>query len=323
MILAQASSPNLAVTPSGSPDVVAVHVPESAAESPPSAAEPAINGPADFFHYVLEKLKTAFLEMADGAINALPDLVIALVLIFVGLVAAKMIRGALTSTFKKVRLDELFAKLGVTEIFSKIGLKAGPSVIIPKIIYWLIVLLFVRSAADTAGIGEISALLDQVMAFLPKVLTASIILLVGFVVADLIQNAAYRSLDNVGLEYAGSLSRILFGFLFVLVLTVAFSQLGIETELLNASVKIILGGLALALALAMGLGLKTLAGQIVSGVYARDLYQIGTEIHYDEQPAKVAGVGPLTTKLTRPDGSFVIIPNSILVSEVIRGRTEN
>ena len=287
------------------------------------ATEPSTKDAASFFNYILEKLRTAFLEMADGAINALPNLVIAMVLLFVGFVAAKVIRGVLSITFKRINLDEIFEKIGLAEIFSKIGLKAGPSAAIPKLIYWLIILVFVKSAADAAGIAPISALLDQIMAFLPKVLTASIILLVGFIVADLIQNAAFSSLDSIGLEYAGSLSRILFGFIFILVLTVAFAQLGIETELLNASVKIFLGGLALALALALGLGLKGLAGHIVAGVYAKDLYQIGTEIHYDEKPAKVTGVGPITTKLTREDGSFLVIPNSIMVNEIMRGRTEN
>lgn len=301
----------------------AAHPDADLAEPVQEATEQVATDAAGFLNYILENLRDAFLEMAKGAINALPNLVIAVVLLFVGLVAAKIVRSVLTGTFKRINLDDLFEKIGISEIFSKIGLKAGPSIAIPKLLYWLVLLAFIKVAADKAGIEDISALLDQILAFLPKVLTASIILLVGFILADLIQNAAFRSLDNIGLEYAGSLSRILFGFIFILVLTVAFAQLGIETELLNASVKILLGALALALALSLGLGLKTLAGQIVAGVYARDLYQVGTEIHYDKEPAKVAGVGPLTTKLTRDDGTFLIIPNTLLVTEVIRGRTEN
>lgn len=322
MTLAQALPPSdpdtlLSSEPSTSP------LPEAAVPSTIASPEGQGQNPADLLNYILVKLKEAFLEMGDGAISALPNLVIAVVLLFVGMVIAKVTRAVLTSSFKKIKLDEVFEKIGIQELFSKVGLKTGPSVAIPKVLYWLILLAFVKVAADKAGIDDISTLLDQIIAFLPKVLTASIILLVGFIVADMIQNAAFRSLDNIGLEYAGSLSRILFGFIFILVLTVAFSQLGIETELLNSSVKIILAGLALALSLAMGLGLKGLAGHIVAGVYARDLYKIGTEVHYDDLPAKVAGVGPLTTKLTRADGSFLIIPNSILVNEVIRGRTEN
>lgn len=313
MIFAQASPAPASAEPKA----------ESLVDGVQPPAEPLTKDPAGSATYILEKLKAAFMDMADGAINALPNLVVALVLLFIGLMAAKLVRSLLAGTFKKVNLDEFFQRVGLGDFFSKIGLRSGPSAVIPKLLYWLVLLLFVRVAADTAGIEEVSSLIDQVIAFLPKVLTAAIILLVGFIVADLMQNAAFRSLDSLGLEYAGSLSRILFGFLFVLVLTVAFAQLGIETELLNASVKILLGALALALALALGLGLKNLAGHIVSGVYARDLYKVGTEIHYDERPAKVAGVGPLTTKLTRPDGSFIIIPNTILVTEVIRGRTEN
>ena len=296
---------------------------ELVADTIQPSSGPAADEAAGFsVHYIVEKLREAFIEMADSAISALPNLVVAAILLFVGIIVAKVVRAILTSFFKKIKLDEISAKMGLAEIFSKIGLKAS-SVAIPNILYWLIILAFVRVAADKAGIEDVSILLDQIMAFLPKVLTASIILLVGYIVADLIQKAVFRSLDDVGLEYAGSLSRILFGFIFVLVLTVAFSQLGIETELLNASVKILLAGLALALALALGLGLKTLAGHVVAGVYARDLYQIGTEIHYDDRPAKVSGVGPLTTKLTRDDGSFLIIPNTIMVNEVIHGRTEN
>lgn len=314
MIFAQANNTELLAQSDGAIDPL----PEA-----PLPVESAPQDPTEFLNYILVKLKGAFLEMADSAINAFPSLVIALILLFVGVVASKVIRAVLTGTFKKIKLDEIFAKIGLTEIFSKIGLKAGPSVAIPKLIYWLLLLFFVKIAADAANLTEISNLIDRVMAFLPKVLTSSIILLIGFIVADLIRNAAFNSLDNIGLEYAGSVSRILFGFIFILVLTVAFSQLGIETELLNSSVKIILAGLALAVAIALGLGLKTLAGQVVSGVYAKDLYKVGTELHYDDRPAKVAGVGPVTTKLIRDDGSFIIVPNSLLITEVVRGRTEN
>ena len=296
---------------------------EAGASAVAGVTEPAPQDAAEFLNYILVKLKQAFLDMADAAIGALPGVIIAGVLLFVGIVVAKVVRTILSGTFKKIKLNEGFDKVGLGEIFSKVGLKEGPAGAIPKLLYWLLLLFFIKVAADTAGFAEISALINRIMAFLPKVLTAGIILLIGFLVAETLQKAVFGALDRLGIEYAGTLSKILFGFIFILVLTVAFSQLGIETELLNASVVILLSGFALALALALGLGLKTLAGHIVSGVYARDLYKIGTEVHLDGSPAKVAGVGPITTKLVRDDGSFVIIPNSLMVTEVVRGRTEN
>ena len=82
-----------------------------------------------------------------------------------------------------------------------------------------------------------------------------------------------------------------------------------------------LGALALALALALGLGLKRMAGSIVSGVYSRDIYKVGTELEFEGETVTIAGIGPVTTKLKRKDGGFVIIPNEKLISEPIRGRS--
>ena len=101
----------------------------------------------------------------------------------------------------------------------------------------------------------------------------------------------------------------------------ALNQLGIETELLNASVKILLSGVALALSICLGLGLKGLACNIVSGVYARDLYQVGTQIEYQDELVRVAGVGPVTTKLQRADGGFILVPNESLLNQSVKGRS--
>ena len=152
MILAQVTPPASPVSPASTED------PQATTELLTSATEPPTEGSQDFFAYVWGKLREAFIEMGDGAISALPNLVIAVVLLFIGLVMAKVVRSVLTSTFKKINLDSIFEKMGLTEIFSKIGLKAGPSSAIPKALYWLLLLVFVKVAADKAGIEEISTL---------------------------------------------------------------------------------------------------------------------------------------------------------------------
>ena len=156
MIFAQANNTELLAQSDGAIDPL----PEA-----PLPVESAPQDPTEFLNYILVKLKGAFLEMADSAINAFPSLVIALILLFVGVVASKVIRAVLTGTFKKIKLDEIFAKIGLTEIFSKIGLKAGPSVAIPKLIYWLLLLFFVKIAADAANLTEISNLIDRCLLY--------------------------------------------------------------------------------------------------------------------------------------------------------------
>ncbi|NNC87334.1 MAG: mechanosensitive ion channel [Akkermansiaceae bacterium] len=288
------------------------------ADVPPAESPEAAAG---FFVDIYQRVMDALMDKVNQFAAFLPDLIIAVVLLVIGLIVAKIVRNVLTKVFTKIKLDDLLDKLGIGQLFGKMGIQSGPSEFLPKLIYLVILVVVIQVAAQAAGIEDVSELIGKILAFSPRVVTAIIILLVGFIVAELVSNAVERALDNFGLDYARTLAKILFGFIFILFLTVALPQLEIETELLNATVKIMLGGLAVALALALGLGLKALAHDIVAGVYVRDLYKVGTEIEVDDETATVAGVGPITTKLQRPDGGFFIIANHLLVSDKIRGRS--
>jgi len=269
----------------------------------------------------LDKLIGTFMDMFDSIITGLPNIVIGLIILLVGFIVASIFKIVVSKFLGGIKFDEFLDKVGIGAVFSKIGVKDGVSKLLAKIIFWVIMLFIFKNAANQMGIEDISNIIDKIVAFLPKVLIATIIMLVGFMVADMVQNVVHKTLEGLGLDYAKVLANILFGFIFVIVLTVALSQLEIETELLNASVKIVLASLGLGLAICLGLGLKRMAGQIVSGVYARDIYQVGTTIIFEGEEAKVAGVGPVTTKLLTKDGGFIMVPNDDLLGSTNRGHS--
>ena len=267
------------------------------------------------------KIREALIKMAEDFAEFIPQLLLALVLLFLGFVVAKLLAKGVTTVFARLGIDGLLEKSGVTGVLERAGIKAAPGAFFGKLLFWIAMLFVVKMAAQEASIKDISDIVLSIIAFMPNAITAALIMLVGFIVADIIKNAVFGGLDAAGLSYAHTLSKIIFGFIFILVLTVALAKLNIQTELLNATVKIILGALGLALALCLGLGLKGMAHSIVSGIYSRDIYKEGTEIEFEGEDMKVAGVGPVTTKLTRADGGFVIVPNEKLISEPVRGRS--
>lgn len=269
----------------------------------------------------LDKLIGTFEKMFDSIISGLPNIAMGLIILIVGFIVATILRKVAEKFLQGIKFDEFLDKVGIGAVSHKIGIKGGVSKLLAKILFWVILLFIFKSAADQMGIVDISNIINKIVSFLPKVLIATIIMLVGFMVADMLQSVVHKTLDNLGLEYAKAVAGILFGFIFILVLTVALSQLEIETELLNASVKIILAAFGLGLAICLGLGLKRMAGQIVSGVYARDIYKVGTTIIFEGEEAKVAGVGPVTTKLITKDGGFIMVPNDDLLGTTTRGRS--
>lgn len=271
----------------------------------------------DFF----SKIREALVKMAENFAEFIPQLLLALVLLFLGFVFSKLVAKAVRTLFSRLGVDGLLEKSGVTGVLQRAGIKAAPGAFVGRLLFWIAMLYVVKIAAQEASIKDISDIVLSIIAFMPNAITAALIMLVGFVVADIIKNAVFNQLSAAGLGYARTLSKVIFGFIFILVLTVALAKINIQTELLNATVMILLGALGLALALCLGLGLKGMTRSIVSGIYSRDVYKVGTEIEFEGEHMKVAGVGPVTTKLTRADGGFVIVPNERLISEPVRGRS--
>lgn len=270
---------------------------------------------------IVEPIIKSFTDMYNGIADALPSVIASIAILIIGYIIAVIIRKVLITTLTKIGFDNVLEKIGIAGVLNKIGIKASPTVVIAKLIFFVIMLFMVKNAASQLGVKDIELLMNSVFSFLPRVVIASVILLFGFIIAEAIQNVVRNGLEAMSLDYARPLSNIIFGFVFVIVLTVALDQLKIQTELLNDSVKIILASLGICAAIALGFGLKGLAKGIVSGVYVRDIYKPGTEVDIDGELAKVSGVGPVTTKLMKKDGGFIIIPNSELIEKKITGQT--
>jgi len=209
---------------------------------------------------------------------------------------------------------------GIQGALSKMGITGSLAVNIPKFVSFFIIIFMVKAAADAAEFDDASNFIQTIFAFTPKLITAFLIMVIGMFVGDIIQTTVFNTLDAKGLDYAKSVSKIVFALVFIVFLTVSLSQVGIETELLKSTVKILLVGVSLAIALALGLGLKEHAGNIVAAVYVRDIYRQGVAIDIDGDALKIVGIGPVTTKLQKENGDFVILPNSALVTTKVKGR---
>lgn len=255
--------------------------------------------------------------MGRDIIDFTPKLAVSVIITFVGWIIALVVTRTLTSFFARTGLDKLFFASPLSASLAAAGIRVPPGVILGKAAFWLILLFSLKAAADNAGMQDLSDIVAAVFRFLPKAIVATIIVATGFFVADLLRKATIAALGKLGLDYAKTLGSLIFGFVLVIVLTVALAQLGIQAGLLIASVEILLGSLALALALALGLGLRDAAGALIAGIYAKDVFKTGTAIEVDGEVCLIQGVGPLTAKLLRADGTFLVIPNTRLTLETI------
>ena len=247
----------------------------------------------------------------------LPNIFAAIVLLIIGHFLGKLIAKVVAKLLQKLGLDKLSETAGIGDAASKVGFDTTPSNILSKIIYWLIFLTFIISAADTLGLDRVSSTIDNFVLYLPKVVGAFLVAIIGLFVAGFVRTAIETALGSMNLGYERAVGGLIYGVIVVVVISLAIGQLEIETDLLNQVVAIFLFAGAAAIALSLGLGTRDVAGSVVAGVYVRELFQPGNRIKIGDIEGEVIEVGSTSVLVEKEDGKRVSIPNRRMLDEQV------
>ncbi len=184
----------------------------------------------------------------------IPKLIGFLVILIVGLIIAAVVAKALTFLLRKVGFDRMSDRIGLTRFEQRMGVKMDAADLLGRVVYWFIVLIFLVPAADALGIPAVSNILNQLVAYIPNVFVAILVLflgaLAGTVVGDLVRGAvATANIGNPNL-FAAIARWAIIGFAAL----IALEQLKIAPSLLNELFGAIVAAVAIAFGLAFGLG---------------------------------------------------------------------
>ncbi len=184
----------------------------------------------------------------------IPKLLGFLVILLIGWLIATAISKAVTFLLRKVGFDRIATRIGLTRLEESMGLKMDAAALLGKIVYWFLFLIFLVPAVDALGLTTVSTLLGQVIAYIPNVFVAIVVLFLGTLaatfVADLIRGATANAHVGNPTIFANIARYAILGF----VALIALEQLQIAPALLNILFTAIVGGAALAFGLAFGLG---------------------------------------------------------------------
>ena len=276
-------------------------------------------------------MKMEFDPWTQGIVNAMttvwtpvagfiPRFFGALVVVLVGFVVAKLLDTLLSKLLAKLGLDRLMAGTGLTKMLGRVGIQVPVSSLIGKIVYWFVLLIFLVSAAESLGLDRVSATLDMLALYLPKVLGAALVLLAGVLLAQLLSGIVRGAAEGVGLDYAHGLGRIAQGLVILISISVAIGQLEVKTDLLNNVIAIALISIGLAAALALGLGSRDIAAQIIAGIDVRELYQVGQEVKVGDIEGQIEEIGTVKTILLTDEGDLVSVANRTLLDQRVTSR---
>lgn len=194
----------------------------------------------------------------------LPTLLGALVILLVGWILAKLIEGGIVKILQAATLDKLADQTQLSSVLSKGGIKLKLSELVGAIIYWLIMLAVVMVAFNALNLTVAAELFQSVVAYLPNVIAAVFILVIGIFAAAFLAATVRTAASNAGILQAHLLADLV---QIVVVISAAVGALRqLEVPFFGEVFLIILGGISLGSAIAFGLGCKEMAGRWVGDI---------------------------------------------------------
>jgi small-conductance mechanosensitive channel len=196
-------------------------------------------------------------------LSFLPQLVGAIVILIIGYIVAKVLQAVVGRVLQAIGFDGWMEKGGIKQFFDRAQTNYTPATIIGMLVFWFVFIIALTMAADALGIPQVSAVLGQLIAFIPNIIAAILILILAALLANFVSGIVRGATGSNVLASVAQYAIIVYAAF------AALTQLGIAVQLTAPTFLILLGGVALAAALAFGIGGREVAGEIIQKAYDR------------------------------------------------------
>ena len=244
-----------------------------------------------------------------------PRLLGTILILLLGWLAATLVAFVSRRALRRIGLDRLAEKVRVPAGLERAGIKSPPSVVLSKLFFWFLLLVFVISAVDSLGLTAVTNTIDRFVDYIPNVLAAGLIVLFGLLLARLVRNIVVSGALAANVNQAQRLGSFAHGVITVMVVVLAVEELGVDTRILVAVITGVVSAAALSMGLAFAIGARPLVTHILAGHFLRQQLVPGGSIEVDGRRGQIERVGALETLLRNDDQAWSI-PNSMLLDAV-------
>lgn len=219
---------------------------------------------------VVDPLQTLFFQAAAKV----PSVLGALGILLLGSFLGRWLCAGFERMMSLTMVDDYSEKIGINDFLMRLGLGRSMTAVVGFLIYWLIFLAFLLSAANVLQLTIVSEFLQQVVLFMPKLIAAVLVLGGGLFLGHFAGGIVGRAAAANQIKGAGVLSQATSGILIIFSGIMALERLGIDTRVLAQSMQIIIGSVGLGFAIAAGIAFghagKDLAGQWLAELVRKD-----------------------------------------------------
>jgi len=199
----------------------------------------------------------------------LPSFFGALLILIIGLILAKWSKSLIVKILGAIKLDKLLRKSGFDSFLNKADIRFKAETFFGEVARWLIIFIFFSAAINILGLTTVSAVLNNLLSYIPNIVSAILVLTVGILLAGFVEKLIKGTLNQIEPKTSRFVSRIASYLVVTFAALAAVNELGIAQSLINTLFIGIVTTLSLGIGLAIGLGSKDLVSEILKDYYLK------------------------------------------------------
>lgn len=211
---------------------------------------------------LVEPTKTVVVQIQQFLAN----LITVLFILLVGWLLSKLLKYIVVKICKVIKFDQIADRIEIDKLLQKGGISYKPSELLGAIFYWLGILITLVVAVNAMGIVQASDLLNRILLYVPNIIAAIFMLILGMFFATVLRNIVKTAATNAGLVQAHLLSKIVEAVVIVFAIMITLETLNIAPRIVELIISIVLASFGLAFALAFGFGCQDIARKAINDI---------------------------------------------------------
>lgn len=208
----------------------------------------------------------SWLNIWERFINFLPNLIGAVIILIVGWLIGVLVSLVIDRLFRVVGLQTLFEKAKVEDVLHKANAEKDATAMLAAVSKWIVYLVAFIAASNILRLPNVASFLDKILGYLPQVVAAGAILLIGLILANFLSLVIKGSLSASGLGSADTVALITRYSIVIFAFLAALVQLGIAASMIQTLFIGVVAFLAIAGGLSFGLGGQGVAKDLLEHI---------------------------------------------------------
>ncbi|MBI5644775.1 hypothetical protein HY970_01625 [Candidatus Kaiserbacteria bacterium] len=209
----------------------------------------------------------SFYDLWYTVAQYLPAILAAVVVFVIGWIVGVILYRVIVEVVRILRIDDALKAAGMNEVARDAGMSLDVGRFLGTLVKWFVILVFLVAALDILGLTRVTIFLQTVvLMYLPQVIVAALILILGAIVAEVVRGLVAGSARAAGAHGANLAGAVAKWAIWVTAILAALNQLGVATEFVQTLFTGIVVSASLAFGLAFGLGGKDAAARTIERV---------------------------------------------------------